>query len=81
MADKEVVGKTLKERGLCFEVKKEFYQGAEISREELKKILHEFTNINIIGDKAVAIALEEKLAEKKQVIEIKGVKHLQIIKL
>ncbi len=60
-------------------MKEQFYKGAAISKEELKKILHEFNNINIVGNKAVAVALEEKLASGEQVIEIQGVKHLQIM--
>ena len=60
------------------EIKESFYKGEEISREQLKKLLHQFTNINIVGNRATEIALQEKLATEKQVIEIAGVKHLQI---
>jgi hypothetical protein len=62
-------------------VKEGFYRGKAIPKEELKSLLHQFSNINLVGDRAVAAALEEKLANKEQVLEIGGVKHLQIIVL
>ena len=42
-------------------------------------MLHQFGNINLIGNKAVETALEEKFARAEQVIEIAGIKHLQIV--
>jgi hypothetical protein len=44
-------------------------------------MLHEFGNINLVGEKVVAVALGEKLAGESQILEIEGVKHLQIIAL
>jgi len=80
-ADKELIGKTLNGNGIKFEVSEKFYKGEEITAEELRKMLHEFGNINLVGEKVVAVALDEKLAEESQVLEIEGVKHLQIIAL
>ena len=80
-ADKELIGKTLSGNGIKFEVSEQFYKGEEITSEELAKMLHEFGNINLVGEKAVAVALGEKLAGESQVLEIEGVKHIQIITL
>lgn len=79
VADKELIGKTLTGNGIEFEVSEQFYKGEEIGPGELKKMLHEFGNINLIGEKAVAAALDEKLAGKSQILKIGGVKHLQIL--
>lgn len=78
IADKELIGKTLKGKKITLEIKESFYKGEELTQEQLKKLLHQFTNINIVGNQAVEIALQEKLATKKQVIEVDGIKHLQI---
>jgi hypothetical protein len=80
-ADKELIGKTLSGNGIKFEVSEQFYKGEEITAKELAKMLHEFGNINLVGEKVVAVALGEKLAGESQILEIEGVKHLQIIAL
>ena len=80
-ADKELIGKTLRGNGIELEVSEKFYKGEEIAPKELREMLHEFGNINLIGEKAVSAALDEKLAEKSQVLEIAGAKHLQIVTL
>ncbi len=79
--DKEVLGKRLEQGKICFEVKESFYKGSEIEEAELRKKLHEFENINLVGNKAVALALEEKLALEENVMEIAGTKHVQIFKI
>lgn len=80
-ADKELIGKTLNGNGIEFEVSEKFYKGEEITAKELGKMLHEFGNINLVGKKVIAVALDEKLAGESQILEIDGVKHLQIITL
>jgi len=81
VCDKALCGKTLKEKGIEFIVSESFYKGEEITVEELKEKLQEFGNVNIVGNKAVGIALQEKLVGKESVIEIAGEKHVQIFKI
>ncbi len=80
-SDKEVIGKTLKQDPIHFVVSERFYKGEEISSEQLKEKMREHTSINLVGEKAVSAAIEEGLADEKQIIKIKGVKHLQIFKV
>ena len=79
--DKELCGKTLQHGKIEVSVSERFYKEKETSEEELRKMLHEFDNINLIGNKAVAIALEEKLLSQDSVVQIQGVKHAQIFKI
>ena len=79
VSDKELIGKVLKQDDLEFKVSEYFYKGEEIDETGLRELLKEAGNINLIGNKAVSIALEEKLGSAEQVIEIQGVKHLQIL--
>ena len=79
VADKELIGKTLKDKNIELEVREKFYNGEEISKEELKTLLREYGNINLVGNKAVGVAIEEKLASEKQVMKIDGIKHVQIM--
>ena len=81
VCDKELCGKTLKSGRADFVVSKGFYEGKEISEKRLKTMLHEFENINIVGNKAVQLAMEEGIACKENVIEIGKIKHVQIFKI
>ena len=52
-----------------------------MSIEELRSKLYEFGIINIVGNKAVQIALDEGIVLDENVIEIAKVKHVQIFKI
>ena len=52
-----------------------------MSVKELRNKLHEFENINIVGNKAVQVALDEGVVSDENVIEIAKVKHVQIFKI
>jgi len=81
VCDQGLCGKTFTEGNLELKVGEFFFKGEEISEAELRKRLHEFENINIIGNESVKIAIEEKLATEENVVEIAGVKHVQIFKI
>jgi len=81
VCDKELCGKTLKGKEIEFFVSKGFYNGEPVSIKELRGKLREFENINIVGNKAVKIALEEGIVSEENVIEIAKVKHVQIFKI
>jgi hypothetical protein len=81
VCDKELCGKTLKGPKADFIVSNGFFSGEEVSLEELRTRLHEFESINIVGNRAVAIAIEEGVASEENVIDISGVKHVQIFKI
>ncbi len=81
VCDKEIAGKRLQHDELEFNVSERFFKEKELSEKQLRQLLHEFDNINLVGNKAVAIAIDEKIASKESVIEISGVKHVQIFKI
>jgi len=80
-SDAELIGKTLKFGEIEFHVSESFYKGKETSKKELSKLLDEHTNINLIGQKVVGIALEKGLISEHSIINISGVPHVQIYKL
>jgi len=81
ICDKEVCGKTLQRGDVAVVVSEKFYKEKEIGEAEARRLLHRFGNINIIGNKAVRIAIEEKVLSIESVIEIGGVKHAQIFEI
>ena len=81
VCDKELCGKTLKGPEAEFIVSNGFYNGEPISVEELKSKLHEFGSINIVGNRAVQVALDEGIVSEENVIKIAKVKHVQVFKI
>lgn len=74
-------GKTLKGPLADFVVSKGFYAGKALSEKGLRAKLHEFESINIVGNRAVAIALQEGIVSEENVISLSGAKHVQIFKI
>lgn len=71
----------LEEKDIHFEVRESFYKGGEIDPKKLKKLMNEFDNINIVGEKAVGVAISGNFVAEENVIRIKKVPHVQIFKI
>ena len=80
VCDRDILGKIFEEGNIVLNVKKEFYKGEEIG-EEVLELFNSATIINRIGTQIVNLAIANKWVEKENVLEIKGVKHAQIIKI
>lgn len=78
ICDKELIGKKISEGKLCLDVSKRFYEGELIDEEKLKEVLKDATNLNIVGEKSIKIALKEKVIDEKSIIKIKGIPHAQV---
>ncbi len=81
VCDKEHLGKTFTEGEIEFTASKKFYEGEEITEEELNKILDEADSVNLFGNKCVGIAEKKGLVSEKGTLKIKGIKHAQVYKM
>lgn len=81
VCDRELVGKVLEEGKMRFKVEENFYKGELIDGKRLKQLLKEEGNINIVGERAVKVALGEGLINENDVIRIKGTPHVQIFRI
>lgn len=79
VCDKEVLGTTLEGDGRRMTVTEGFYKGAPIDEEELVVWMKSAASMNIVGNKAVGIAIKEGYAEPDQVFEMGGVKYLMVV--
>lgn len=79
--NKELIGETLEEGNLCLNVEKDFYKGEEVDEGKLIGMLKETNNINLLGDKPVAVALKEGFIKDNDLIRISGIPHVQIFKI
>jgi len=79
--DADVLGKTLQNSNLVFEVKEEFYKGFKTNIEEAVNLIEKSTIVNLVGSKIVKKAIERGYVHPEAVIEICGVLHAQIVKM
>jgi|YelNatPaOPRAMG01_1025707.scaffolds.fasta_scaffold05377_2 hypothetical protein len=81
--DKELIGKVLDDGKIHLDLKayKSFYVGKPATAAELKKELENFSSANLVGKKAVSVALESGFAQKTDVIYINLIPYIQIYKI
>ncbi len=81
MCDCEILGKTLCEGKIVFQVKEDFYKGNRVNIEEAMCMIKNSTIVNMIGKNVVKKAIEKGYVHPEAVLRIKGVPHAQIVKL
>jgi len=77
--DEELVGQTFRGDGLKLDVSEIFYKGESVSKEVLARRMKDVSIMNLVGDEVVAVAIEEGYATADSIIEIGGVKHVQVV--
>jgi len=82
LADKELIGKKFFEGKAQLDIKENFYKGEEKSREEISEVLKnmkiEDATFNIVGDKSVALALENQIISEENIGKVQGVKFAMV---
>ena len=81
MCDVELLGKTLREGRIAFEVREDFYKGSKMGVEEALELVEQSTIVNMVGRHVVGKALERGLIHREAVLRISGVPHAQIVKM
>ena len=81
--DKELIGKVLREGETMLDLDKysPFYVGEPAGRGELAEAMKGASSVNLVGEKAVSVAVEEKILGQNDVKYIKGVPHIQIFRI
>jgi len=81
ICDAEILGKTLREGKIVFNVKEEFYKGAKVTVEEALAMIENSTIVNMIGKNVVQRAVEKGYVHPEAILNIEGVPHAQIVKI
>ncbi len=81
ICDSEILGKTLCEGKIVFQVKEDFYRGSRVDVEEAVNMIDNSTIVNMIGKNVVKKAIEKGYVHPEAVLHIEGVPHAQIVKL
>jgi hypothetical protein len=81
ICDTEILGKTLREGKIVFNVKEEFYEGPKVAVEEAVDMITNSTIVNMVGKNIVKKAIEKGYVHPEAVLNIEGVPHAQIVKI
>ena len=81
ICDAELLGKTLNEGKIVFEVREEFYKGTRTTLEEAINLIGQSDIVNMIGKRIVKKATDKGLVHPEAILHISGIPHAQIIKL
>ena len=81
ICDTEILGKTLREGKIVFNVQEEFYKGARVAIEEAVDMITNSTIVNMVGKNIVQKAIEKGYVHPEAVLNIEGVPHAQIVKI
>jgi hypothetical protein len=79
--DKELIGKEILHGGITLKIDSSFYGKEKISEKKFLELINEADSANLLGEKAVKLALKNRLVSEKDVIRIKNIPHIQIFKV
>jgi hypothetical protein len=81
VCDCELLGRTLKEGKIVFQIKNEFYNGRKATVEEAMGMINNSTIVNLVGKCCVEKAIAQGFVHPEAVLKIESVPHAQIVKL
>ena len=80
ICDANILGKTLREGKIVFQIKEDFYKGAKVTVEEALLMIQNSTIVNMVGKTVVSKAIEKGYVHPEAVLSIDGTLHAQILK-
>lgn len=78
--DADILGKTLRQGNIVFQIHEKFYKGSLVTLEEAIDLIQQSTIINMVGHRIVKKAMEKGLVQPAAVLEIEGIPHALIVK-
>ena len=77
IADSDLIGKEFEEGGKALNVTENFYKGEKLTKEEMEKIMIDFSGndatFNIVGKKAIDVALKCGIVIKDGIKTVDGI--------
>ncbi len=81
ICDEEVMGQTFRGEKAKISVTEGFYGGDLVEEEFVRINIGSFTILNIVGNRAVDLAIREGIVSEDSVMVIGGVKHVQAVRM
>lgn len=81
VCDRELLDTTLKHGDVEIEVSEKFYGSTPATPEEVSAAIRNASNVNLIGERSVAVAIDAGLISRDSCIMIGDIAHAQIFRL
>jgi hypothetical protein len=81
VCDREVLGETFENGELSLTVNEEFYGGEEVDEGDAATSLERASVANLVGERAVAFAIERGHVDEANVLDIDGIPHAQFLRM
>lgn len=79
--DEDVLGKTFSGNKLRITVSEGFYNGELVPEEVFVQHMERISIMNLVGERVIALAIENGHVSEDCVLDIGGVKHAQVVKI
>ena len=79
ICDSDIKGKKFTDNDMQLDLSTGFYDGEEMSEEDIKKLFKMAYIVNIVGEKSIESAIKSKIINKENIIKISGIPHAQCI--
>jgi hypothetical protein len=79
VCDAEDLGETYENGSVSLTVDPDFYDGEEASEQEVVDSLARCSTANLVGEEAVALAVEHGFVDEENVLELDGTRHAQLL--
>ncbi|TYL39811.1 DUF424 domain-containing protein [Natronococcus pandeyae] len=81
VCDADVLGETFESGDLSLTVTEEFYGGETVDESAVVDSLSRATVANIVGTRAVELAVEEGFIDEANVLEVGATRHAQLLRM
>ncbi|ELY97862.1 DUF424 domain-containing protein [Natrialba asiatica] len=81
VCDSDILGETFEAEELSLTVTDEFYGGDEVDEETVIESLARADVANIVGTRAVSLAIEEGFIDEANVLDVGETRHAQLLRL
>jgi len=81
VCDSDVLGETFENGSVSLTVEKEFYGGDEADEDAVVDSLARAQVANLVGTRAVGLAIEHGFVDEANVLELDGTRHAQLLRM
>ena len=79
VCDADVLGEEFENGTVSLSVDREFYEGEKASKKQVINSLSRCSVANLVGTRAVGVAIEHGFVEEENVLEFEGTRHAQLL--
>lgn len=79
VCDKDLLGKKFEDNNKQIDLTGDFYKGDIMDAIEVGDLIRNSDGINLVGEKAVALGLEEGVIDEKNILRVKGIPYAQAL--